>query len=284
MGDYSVDEFNALIANATTNNASFSLLLVFEDASLNPRRVALWDGLLTMHNQGNANLSVTLSGLDIDNPAEGDLTWYVMEGDVGGSMGEQVTVTSQPSGATTALSDGVNPVDNPMNHTINTTASVQTDSLGVDIDKFSIDGVLSSTDTAVQIDYAAGDDKWWIAYNVVGVNVFEPAFGAGSGKSWTLHDDADTDQQPTAGDTIRYTIQLVNTGTAVGVVSVTDAIPIEASSWQLIDAAGGSDASNANTLVVNGITVAAGASKDVVFDVVIDAAPGRNADGQHGLV
>ena len=35
--------------------------------------------------------------------------------------------------------------------------------------------------------YQAGDDKWWIAFNIVSVNVYEPAFGAGSTKRSEEH-------------------------------------------------------------------------------------------------
>lgn len=272
-GTYTVGGFAALIENSSTNNASFSLVLVYEDGTLPPRRIGLWDGVQTMHVDENATEVITLSGLDIDSPPQGDLTWYALEGDFGGSEGESVSVAGVPGGGSVVLGDALNPTTNPMNHTINTTTPPQDFSIGVDIDRFDITAALANTDTAVEMTYTAGDDKYWIAYNIVGVNVFEPFFGADSNKSWALEIDADANATPSVGDTVRYTVELVNTGTAVGVVDVDDLIPAEAASWQLVDAGGGADASTTSALAVNGITVAAGAAEEVVFDVVLADVP-----------
>lgn len=274
-GTYTLDQFAALINNGSTNNASFSLVLVYGSGVqlLNPRRIALWDGLLTLHNAGIPSLTVTLSGLDVDNPPAGDLTWYVLEGDVGGSVGEQVSVTSQPSTSTALLFDAINPVDNPMNHTINTTTPPQTNTIGVDVDRFDLSAVLMPSDTALDMTYQAGNDKYWVAYNIVGVNVYAPWFGSASSKTSALHIDADNNQVPSPGDTVRYTIRLENTGTAPGTVSVTDTIPPEASSWALVSSAGGNDMSMGSTLSVSNIAVAASSFADVVFDVVLADVP-----------
>ncbi len=272
-GTYTVDSFSALIANGSTNNASFSIVFVFSAPSLPPRRIALYDGNQTMSSSVNPTQLISLAGLDVDSPAEGDLTWYVLEGDVGGTGTEQVTVTGVPGAASLVCSDGINPAGNPMNHTINTTVPVQTDTIGVDIDKIDISAALTPGDTAVDMLYQAGTDKWWIAYNIVGVNVYEAVFGIASSKSGVLQVDADNNLEPSPGDTIRYTIHLDNTGTAPGVVDVSDVIPPEAVSWVLIDDAGGTDASVPTVLVVNGIPVAVNATADVVFDVVLDDVP-----------
>ena len=273
IGDYTVDGFDALIENGATNNASFSVVLIFRADSLPPRRIGLWDGLQTMHSAVNPSAVVTLGNLEVDNPAEGDLTWYVLEGDFGGSVGEQVSVTGQPGSSTLVLSDSLNPADNPMNHTINTTVPTQAWSIGVDIDRFDISAALTPGDTSVATTYEAGDDKYWIAYNIVGVNVHEAVFGAQSTKTWDYVDDVDPIGVPSAGDTLRYTIHLVNSGTAPGLVSLDDPIPAEAASWAMVDAGGGNDVSTATSLVVTDIPVDPAASVDVTFDVVLaDAA------------
>ncbi|MCA9651899.1 MAG: hypothetical protein KC501_18435 [Myxococcales bacterium] len=272
-GTYVVDSFAALIDNQTTNNASFSIVVVYSAPLLSPRRVALYDGLLTMSSDTNQEQTITLGGLDIDDPPSGDLTWYVLEGDVGGSVGEGVEVTGSPGGGVLVLSDAVNPAGNPMNHTINTTIPVQVDTLGVDIDRFSIDAALLSTDDAVEVRYTAGIDKWWLAYDVVGVNVFEPVLYAGSEKRWELHDDADGDGAPSPGDVVRYTVHLENTGNAEGLVGLVDSIPPEAESWALVDAGGGTDVSMGNTLEIVGVPIAVGGSADVVLDVVLAMVP-----------
>ncbi|MEM7153052.1 MAG: hypothetical protein AAF799_09420 [Myxococcota bacterium] len=272
-GEYSVSELDVLISNETTHHASFSLVVVYWAPGLPPRRVALYDGLLTMANDTNVEEVITLGGLDIDDPAVGDLTWYVLEGDVGGSSGEGAEVTGLPGGGQLVLADAVNPAGNPMNHTINTTSPIQTESLGVDIDRFEIDAALDPADDAVQLRFTAGIDKWWLAYGIVGVNVFEPVLADLSGKGWTLEDDADGDGSPSGGDTIRFTIRLNNTGNADAMVTVVDPIPLEALSWALVDAAGGTDASAGNTLIVEDIPVAVGGEVDVTVDVVLDDVP-----------
>lgn len=274
-GDYAVDDFAALISNGSTNNASFSIVLVYTESNLPARRIAVYDGLLTMWNQSNPSEVVVLDQIEIDDPPAGDLTWYALEGDVGGGGAEGVSVLGQPGGQGMDLADELNPIGNPMNHTINTTAPPQSDALGVDIDEFDISDALTAGDTSVETTYLGGNDKYWIAYNVVGVNIFAPSFGEASDKTWTLEDDADDSGDPTPGDTIRYAIHLENTGDAVGTLSIDDPIPSQAASWTLIDAGGGTDVSTPDNLILEDITLEAGASTTVLFDVVI-------ADGTEG--
>lgn len=274
-GDYTVDKFAASINNGATDSASFSVVLVYQNPNLPPRDIALYDGIEGLSSQTKATSSFSLGGIRVDTPAQGDLTWYTIEGDIGGgSPGvEQVVVTGNPGGASLVLSDAINPDNNPMNRTINTTIPAQTDTVGVDIDRFDISGALTSGDTSVDMLYSANTDKWWIAYNVVGINVFEPVFGVGSNKTGVLHTDADGNGVPSVGDTIRYTIHLNNTGTDAGAVNVVDPIPPEAASWSMVDTGGGTDVSMANQLDVQGIFAAVQGSADVVFDMVIADVP-----------
>jgi MYXO-CTERM domain-containing protein len=272
IGDYAVDDFSALIENGTTNNASFSIVLVYSANSLPVRSIALYDGLLTMWDQSNPEEVVILDQIVVDDPPAGDLTWYALEGDVGGVGNEGVSVVGTPGNGSSNLFDLINPVQNPMNHTINTTWPQQGDALGVDIDQFDIAAALTAGDTAVETTYRGGGDKYWIAYNVVGVNIFAPEFGSGSSKTWVLQQDADQSGDPSPGDTIRYTIHLANNGDVAGVVGIDDTMPSQVESWMLIDDGGGTDASTAQSLIIDAIALAAGESTDVVFDVVI--APG----------
>ena len=53
-GTYTVDKFAALINNGSTNNASFSIVIVFSETNLPPRRIALYDGNETLHNSSKA--------------------------------------------------------------------------------------------------------------------------------------------------------------------------------------------------------------------------------------
>ena len=74
VGTYVVDDFAAKIENWATNNASFSIVLVYRDEGQSPRRIGLYDGLQTLWQSSQQTAQITLGSLDIDNPAEGDLT------------------------------------------------------------------------------------------------------------------------------------------------------------------------------------------------------------------
>ncbi|MGB1699688.1 MAG: hypothetical protein ACPHRO_07035, partial [Nannocystaceae bacterium] len=145
-GDYTVGGFDALVANGSTNNASFSVVLVFVADGLSPRRIGLYDGVQTMY---TSTQTLTLDELEVDNPPAANLTWYVAEGDEGGTGTEQVQVQGNPSGGSLIVSDALNPAGNPMNHTINTTTPTQPDSIGVDIDQFDISPALTGLDTSL---------------------------------------------------------------------------------------------------------------------------------------
>jgi MYXO-CTERM domain-containing protein len=225
-----------------------------------------------MWDQSNPDETVILDQIVIDDPPAGDLTWYALEGDTGGLGNESVSVVGTPGNGSMDLFDMLNPVDNPMNHTINTTAPPQVEALGVDIDQFDIAAALTAGDTAVETTYRGGGDKYWIAYNVIGVNIFAPEFGSGSSKTWALQQDADQSGDPSPGDTIRYTIHVANNGDVPGVLAIDDPMPSQVESWMLIDDGGGTDTSTATNLIIEALAVAAGESTDVVFDVVI--APG----------
>ncbi|MDX9721979.1 MAG: MopE-related protein [Myxococcota bacterium] len=273
IGTYTVGSYSGKISNSATDNASTTLLLVYSDNSLNPRQVSLYDGNLTM---ASSTEVVSLTGLDIDSPPSGKLTYYALEGDVGAGTGnkEQVAVNGNPGGAgPLVLTDVINPANNPMNGTINTTDPVQSGLVGVDIDQYDISAALTARDSSLDVTYNATSEKWWIAVNVVGFDTYDPNFALTSTKTSVLHLDLDSDGAADVGDTVRYTISLRNSGNEQGSVSVTDAIPAQAASWNFISTSHGSNASSGNTLRVNNIVVAPLGMATIVFDVVIANVP-----------
>jgi hypothetical protein len=128
------------------------------------------DGLLTMERSTH---TISVSDLDTSTTSPATLAWYTLEGDLGGTPreDERVVVTARPGGEELAISDGINPGNNPMNRTINTSAPPLEDVIGVDIDRFDITAALSLHDTSVDIRYSANSDKWWLALNVVEVGL-----------------------------------------------------------------------------------------------------------------
>ena len=271
-GDYAVDELGALLGNTDTANASFAVVLVYRADALPQRRIGLYDGLQGLLQGVTPTTTLVFDNLNITNPPQGDLTWYALEGDTAVNTGEFVEVKALPGGGVAKLTDNLNPANNPFNRTINTTNPTQMGVTGVDVDRFEL-GMLAKDDQTLEIKYSAGIDKYWIAFNLVGVDVFEPLFSETSTKTWALTQDVGGDGEPSPGDTVTYTIHLENTGTAEGEITVTDPIPAEAASWMLVDDGGGADMSAADTLVVSGVTIAMASSADVAFDMVIADVP-----------
>jgi uncharacterized repeat protein (TIGR01451 family) len=268
-GEYAVEGLDALIMNGDTNNASFAVVLVYRAPALPQRRVGLYDGLLGLSGSGTPTTTVTLGDIKISNPPQGDLTWYALEGDSAVNQNEFVQVKALPGNGVAKLGDASNPADNPFNRTINTTKPAQMGVTGVDVDRFSLAGILKAGDNTLDVTYSAGLDKYWIAFNVIGVDVFEPLFAANSSKGWKLTKDLGGDGEPSPGDTVTYTIHLENTGTAPGSVTLTDEIPAGVASWQLIDDGGGADKSVGDTLIVEGLALMPKQAVDVVLEVVI---------------
>ena len=66
---------------------------------------------------------------------------------------------------------------------------------------------------------------------------------------------------------------LENSGNAPGVVDISDPMPGAVESWALVDAGGGTDASTLDTLIIEGIALAANESSEVIFDVVVAEVP-----------
>ena len=270
VGPWTLTGLTALIDNGSTHNASFAIVLFYTAPELPQRRLTLYDGLQRMNDDTG---TFTLSGLDVDDPPSGDLTWYVLEGDLGGSTDEQVSVQGWPGGGPWVLSDAVNPPNNPMNRTINTTTPPQEGVIGVDIDTFDISPALAAGDTGLDVTWAADADKWWAVFEVVGVNVFYAAFSSGSSLRWSLVDDADGDGVVSAGDTLRYMAELVNGGDGNADVDLELPLPPEAASGAVVTTAGGVNTSSSFVLSVSGVPVDAGASALVEFDVLVADVP-----------
>jgi len=277
VGPWTLGGFQAQIADGDTDSASWSLVLIYGAPELPPRQLTVYDGLLTMRYD---EVSFVLPDLDVDDPPAADLTWYVMEGDVGGSDGEAVSVRGLPGGVERVLSDDVNPAQGPMNRTINTTSPPQEGVVGVDIDGFDVSNALAAGDTSVEVTYSADADKWWLVFNIVGVRLFYSEFGDSS-LTWVLSDDVGADGEASPGDEVRYVIELVNTGEGNALVDLDASLPGAAESWGVLDAAGGSDLSTAAALRVEDVAVAAGGSAQVEFVLrIADVPPGTSLDVQ----
>ncbi len=253
-GQWGFDQYQGQVANNSTDTASAALLFVYEGDQLSPRRVALFDGNYVL-SEATANFRLDVN---VDANPNGDLTYYVLEGDLGGLGPEGVSVDGLPGAqGPLALTDSVNPGENPFNRTINTTSPPQTNSVGVDIDRYDISAALTAGDTAVAATYTAGEDKIWLAVNVVGVNLFDPVLSQKSFKTGTLI-DTDNNGVASPGDSVDYLIHLENTGNEEATVDVTDSLPSAFSSWSVVSIGNGTDASSATVFKATGVVVGVG--------------------------
>ncbi len=156
-GAWLLSGYEGLVNDNASDHAAAALVLVAEHVSFPMRRITLFDGNRTV--QSSADTLVWVAPGPV---VAGSLTFFTLEGDPGASSSEKVVVTA-PGGSPLSLSDSLNPVNNPMNQTINTTLPPQTGTIGVDIDRYSIDSALTGADTSVQVIFSGGSDKWWLA-------------------------------------------------------------------------------------------------------------------------
>ena len=268
VGEFAIDGYVGNYTNNMTDNASAAIVIVFEEPSLPPRRVVLYDGLIEMVASTQV---ISLSNITVASTPAGDLTYYVLEGDLGGSGRETVMVDGLPGPfGPIALQDANNPANNPFNQTINTTSPPKTGVIGVDIDQFDISMALSPRDTQIDVTISAGDDKVWVAVNIVGVDLFDPVLTQSSTKTGTLFTDKNSDGIASPGDVVRYTIHLENTGNEDATVVVTDEI-----AWsdqiKVEDAAGGNPQQNGPIITIKDVKIVQGGSVDILIDARIAA-------------
>ena len=166
-GTYAVDGYTGLLADGSTDNASASLLLLFCHASLPARQITLLDGLQTFFSSA---ASYTLALFPA--AGTGNLSWHSLEGDPGSAAPEGVSADGSPGAAgPLPLSDAVNPAGDPMNRTINTSATAQTGVIGVDIDRLDLSAALTAGDTSLELVVSSGPDKWWLAVLVASLEI-----------------------------------------------------------------------------------------------------------------
>jgi hypothetical protein len=226
-GTYEIRGFDADIdddgVEHTAANASFSLVLVFEEPRLPPRNVVLFDGLQTVL---GSTVTLDLSGFLVSPLPSGALTLYALEGDchpgpdacaVGNNLsGTEGVVVRARGGRSLRLSDPANPENDIFNRTINTTDPVQRDVVGTDIDTFDISSVLEPGDDAITVELTAPRPRGGnrgelvgLAYVVVGIDVFAPELEVDS-RIEVRSDTGDGALFP--GDILDVVVAVSNTG------------------------------------------------------------------------
>ncbi|CAN0573211.1 unnamed protein product, partial [Laminaria digitata] len=162
-GTFRVRGFDADIFDGgfehTAANASFSIILIYEEERLPPRSIALFDG---MQEVLGSTVTLDLAGFIVSEQPAGSLTIYALEGDCnpgpdscanGNNLAglEQVQVLGAEAGRSLVLQDAFNPANDIFNRTINTVQPPLQNVTGTDIDTFDITPVLRAGDEAVSV-------------------------------------------------------------------------------------------------------------------------------------
>ena len=268
-------------ANIHTNgNASFALLLVYEDLALPLRSVSIFEGLTAF---SSSVMPVQLiNGNVVSDPASGSLTFYTLEGDLSigradpsETCGGDEYVQVSAAGKNLCLTDPDNPVGNIFNGSINTippphpnppgcTGTHACGLAGVDIDRFDISAALSPGVTEIDIAVGTGSDRIALAGVVLGVDVYQPILDLDS-KFRLLNSLSSTALQLGGDDTVSLAIS--NTGN-VAANNVQLAMPIAAGLENfevLITPPGARVVHTNNSLQVTGFSVDPGKISEVRF-------------------
>lgn len=228
-GAYQVRDFDADIfdvaAEHTVANASFSIILVFEEPRLPPRTVVLFDGLQEVL---GSTVTLELEGFLVSQVPSGSLTFYAQEGDcnpgpescdTGNNLSglERVRVLGTDPGRVLTLTDAVNPPNDIFNRTINTVDPPLRGLPGTDIDAFDITSVLMPDDDRVVVQITTPSPRGssgeliGLVYVVAGIDVFAPELIVDS------HIDIRTERGEVLdeffpGDPLRVSYVVSNTG------------------------------------------------------------------------
>lgn len=228
-GEYRVRGFDADIFDGpvehTAANASFSLVLVYEEPRLPPREIFVFDGLELVL---GSTVTLDIDGFRVSRVPSGALTIYAQEGDChpgpadcengNNTTGlERIRVVGADGERRLVLSDDVNPPNDVFNRTINTVEPPLRDVVGTDIDRFDISSVLRSGDERATIEVTTPVPRGRLAgelvglvYVIAGIDVFAPELAVDS--RIELRSDVGDEVDVFAGDPLVATLALSNTG------------------------------------------------------------------------
>ena len=192
--------------------AGWGLIVVFEHPGQDFRVVNIFDGLQWF--RGNS-ITLTPSNFVIPSaPVNGKLAVLTWEGDVENSatlngFSENLTINGSP------LTDGVNPLNNQFNNTINVLN--RSNAWGVDLDVYNISSFLSAGNTSATTVYSSGEDLVLLGMQAISVtNIPTSDLAVQKQRLGGLQ----------AGGTGQYRILVSNNGpsTEPGPITVTDTL------------------------------------------------------------
>ena len=162
--------------------SGWTLVVVYEHATLTPKTLVLYDGLDIERNNAT---NYTLSGIYATAPPTGKTSFLVWEGDAGFTSSAEYF---QFNG--TDQIDALNPVQSIYNSTINTLGLI--DQFGLDLDTFDVSTLISTGDTTADTVLSVGPDMVILNALVLQVRtdiitgyVFDDVnFGGGAGRDF----------------------------------------------------------------------------------------------------
>jgi len=273
VGSYEVQNFASDVlyndAKHTVANASFSIVLIFEEPRIRPRTIVIFDG---MQEVLGSTVSLPLSGFTVSAVPSGSMTIYALEGDCNPgpdqcengnnlSGAERIRISAAKvtneveclarrladSETTVTLSDEINPANDVFNRTINTIEPPLRNVPGTDIDQFDITNALKPGDTCVTVEttspYPTGGQTGeliGLSYVIVGIDVFAPELREDS-RIEIRTENGQYFPQYYPGDPLRISYVVSNTGNLPGTgISLEANLPPEITSFEVIGQPDGS--------------------------------------------
>ena len=236
-GPYRVTGVNTRDFRGVTRDINFAAwsMIVFYRLETEPlRNLAIFDGLYTV-NSATGSVSATLQGFVVPYAGfDAKLGVIAYEGDAGGTGDTLRFGRELPLDDTFRLSDGQNPVNNFFNSTRSYLGSpvsnvgdlpqlldVQASMSGYDLDVIDVTSRLQSGDTTAYIAATTNNDVYFLGAFITSISTFKPEF---SSSTKTVEDLNGDTVRP--GDTLRYTIQIENSGNDTAIdVYMTDQLP-----------------------------------------------------------
>lgn len=214
-----------MTANVRTNTgtntwAGWALVVVYRDPSKPQRNLTVFDGLANV-STSNANVNITISGFTtpLFGPVNVALGVVAYDGDAD-LTGDALKFNNQ------VISNGLNPASNFFNSTISRFGTLITDKnpnyanqLGLDIDIVDATGKLSNGQTSAVLNLTTGGESYNPGVVTTVIDIFAPDINIT--KNFTDLNGGSV----TPGDTLLYTVSLVNNGQdAANKVVVVDSI------------------------------------------------------------
>ena len=213
-------------------SAGWSLVIVYADANLAQRKLAVYDGLANLNQTLFPTYTYPLT--DFITPASGavsvEIGTVAYDGDRG-STGDQLLFKGNSKPTYLSLGNSINPANDIFNSTISSNNTVRNtqvpyypNTLGYDQDIFVPDNpgntFIGNNETAAGLQFTSTGDNFTVAVVTLALNAAEPDFTLTKGvvdlNGGTL----------TPGDTVQYTINLAYSGTAEANRTVlTDTLP-----------------------------------------------------------